>query len=122
MRLAIECRVYLRLFGMLNNSICRHITLYTTLLLWDRENDPSFGIMTMKMNTPKKKKKNSYKTVQSVHTVSTSSPSLKPNQHNYKLQFFFSSFNKIEKRFGWSESSDDTQQDEIVRSNLYVCG
>lgn len=30
MRLAIECRVYLRLFGMLNNSICRHITLYTT--------------------------------------------------------------------------------------------
>lgn len=103
MRLAIECRVYLRLFGMLNNTICRHITLYTTLLLWTsarhRENDPFLFVYYEDENTEKKlptKKKTNHNNKTSMQSNITSSPTLKANQHTYKFQYvlLFSSFNK----------------------------
>lgn len=122
MRLAIECRVHLQLFGMPNNSICRHITLYTTLLLWPTTmRDRSIVGISWRWRWKRQKKKinpNKQNCTQSAHSKSIS-------QSTRPTQLQITNFEKVEKKklkkqFVRSESSKTIQQDETVWSIVCV--
>lgn len=121
MRVAIEYRVYLRLFGHLNNTICRHITLYTILLLWPAtewtihsrhhdDEDENAEKMQHKEKKNGNNNGNDNETVQSAYSNHVKSIS-QNNQHNYKLKNFPI---KIEKQFGRSERCDDRHNIETL--------